>query len=71
MRTAGTEAAAVCPIDVSKGSEQLQANFAHCTMINITNNHNVKNQFHGMEEKPDDLRYLLLRRSNRRLGAAL
>jgi hypothetical protein len=54
-------------VDVSKGFGQLQADFAHCTMINITNNHHVKNQFHRMEEKGDHWTHLLLRRTNRRL----
>jgi hypothetical protein len=45
-------------IEVSKAFEQLQAHFAHCTMINITSNHTVKNKFHLVEEKAGD--YILL-----------
>jgi len=37
LLAAGIETAyRCCSIDGSKGSEQLQAYFAHCTMINIT-----------------------------------
>jgi hypothetical protein len=56
-------------IDVSKAFEQLQAHFAHCTMINITNNHTVKNRFHLVERKDADCSRLLLRRTNRSSGA--
>ena len=56
----------MCSIEVSKGPEQLQVYFAQCTMINITNNHRVKNRFHRMEEKGLDSGRLLLRRTKRK-----